>query len=192
MFTSPSCFVRACGAGSRARDCVTMNDINYYCQFETPIGMLLLVGDEHHLRQVGLQAGTHPTSISSDWIESERPFAMAIGQLRQYFAGTRTTFELPLAPHGTDFQHAVWRELQNIPYGHTLSYGELARALGNARASRAVGLANGANPLPVIVPCHRVIGADGSLTGFGGGLAIKRALLGLERAECVQDLFSHQ
>jgi methylated-DNA-[protein]-cysteine S-methyltransferase len=168
-----------------------MNHSNYYWQFETPIGGLLLVGDERQLRQIGLQGGTHPTPIGHDWIESEQPFGAVIEQLQQYFAGTRTAFELSLAPQGTDFQRAVWRELQRIPYGQTISYGNLARRLGNAKASRAIGLANGANPLPVVVPCHRVIGADGSLTGFGGGLAIKRALLGLEQAECVQDLFSH-
>ena len=99
-------------------------------------------------------------------------------------------FRLPLAPTGTPFQLAVWQLLREIPYGQTVSYGELARRLGQAEAARAVGLANGSNPLPIIVPCHRVIGADGSLTGFGGGLPIKRALLELEGAACVTDLFS--
>jgi methylated-DNA-[protein]-cysteine S-methyltransferase len=166
-----------------------MDHSNYYWQIETPIGALLLVGDATHLRQIGLQGGTSPAAISSDWVRSEAPFGAAIEQLQQYFSGTRRAFELPLAAQGTDFQRAVWRALQTIPYGQTVSYGDLAGKLGNAKASRAVGLANGANPLPVVVPCHRVIGADGSLTGFGGGLAIKRALLRLERAECVQDLF---
>jgi methylated-DNA-[protein]-cysteine S-methyltransferase len=167
-----------------------MNHNNYWWQFETPIGALLLVGDAQHLRRIGLQGGIHPETIDPAWIRAEAPFAAAIEQLQQYFAGARQQFELPLAADGTVFQRAVWRELQAIPYGHTVSYGALARKLGNAQASRAVGLANGANPLPVIIPCHRVIGADGSLTGFGGGLAIKRSLLALERAECVQDLFS--
>jgi methylated-DNA-[protein]-cysteine S-methyltransferase len=167
-----------------------MNDNNYWWQFETPIGPLLLVGDALHLRRIGLQGGTHPDPIDKQWIHSNAPFGAAIEQLQQYFAGIRREFELPLAAQGTSFQRAVWRELQAIPYGHTVSYGALARRLGNAQASRAVGLANGANPLPVVIPCHRVIGADGSLTGFGGGLAIKRSLLALERADCVQDLFS--
>jgi methylated-DNA-[protein]-cysteine S-methyltransferase len=168
-----------------------MNHNNYWWQFETPIGPLLLVGDALHLRRIGLQGGTHPDVVAADWIRAEDPFGAAIAQLHEYFAGVRQHFELPLAPQGTDFQRAVWRELQAIPYGQTVSYGALARKLGNAQASRAVGLANGANPLPVVIPCHRVIGADGSLTGFGGGLAIKRSLLALEQAECVQDLFSH-
>jgi methylated-DNA-[protein]-cysteine S-methyltransferase len=168
-----------------------MNDSNYWWQFETPIGPLLLIGDALHLRRIGLQGGTHPEPVAAEWIRSQAPFGAAIAQLHEYFAGARQHFELPLAPKGTDFQRAVWRELQRIPYGQTVSYGALARKLGNAQASRAVGLANGANPLPVVIPCHRVIGADGSLTGFGGGLAIKRSLLALEQAECVQDLFSH-
>jgi methylated-DNA-[protein]-cysteine S-methyltransferase len=167
-----------------------MNHNNYWWQFETPIGPLLLVGDALHLRRIGLQGGTHPDRVEAHWVRAEAPFQAAIEQLQQYFAGTREHFELPLAADGTAFQRSVWRELQAIPYGQTISYGTLARKLGNAQASRAVGLANGANPLPVVVPCHRVIGADGSLTGFGGGLAIKRALLALEHADCVQDLFS--
>ena len=118
------------------------------------------------------------------------PFAEAGRQLEEYFSGERQVFDLPLAPAGTPFQLAVWRALQGIGYGQTTSYGQLARELGHAHGARAVGLANGSNPLPVIIPCHRVIGADGSLTGFGGGLRIKRALLHLEGAACVTDLFS--
>lgn len=101
-------------------------------------------------------------------------------QLAEYFAGRRREFDLPLAPRGTDFQRAVWSELVRVPYGSTISYGELAGRVGRARASRAVGGANNRNPLPIVVPCHRVIGADGSLTGYGGGLDRKRALLTLE------------
>ena len=112
------------------------------------------------------------------------------GSSRENSAGNRRSFDLPLAPAGTAFQLAVWRALQGIAYGHTTSYGQLARDLGKLNGARAVGLANGSNPLPVIIPCHRVIGADGSLTGFGGGLEIKQALLRLEGASCVTDLFS--
>ena len=108
------------------------------------------------------------------------PLAEARIQLEAYFAGDLRVFDLPLAPEGTDFQLRVWKELSKIPYGETISYGELARRVGDPGAARAVGLANGANPLPVIVPCHRVIGADGSLTGYGGGLDRKRRLLELE------------
>lgn len=106
----------------------------------------------------------------------------AAEQLAQYFAGSRRAFDLPLAPRGTDFQRAVWSELARVPYGSTVTYGELAGRVGRARASRAVGGANNRNPLPIVVPCHRVIGADGSLTGYGGGLERKRALLALEGA----------
>ncbi len=104
-------------------------------------------------------------------------------QLREYFASRRREFELPLAPQGTVFQKAVWRALREIPYGATISYGELARRVGNPKASRAVGSANGANPLPIVIPCHRVIAGKGSLGGLGGGLPTKQALLGLENAE---------
>src|ERR1700719_661656 len=125
-----------------------------------------------------------------EWREDVAPFARVLTQLGEYFAGTRRAFRLLLAPEGTAFQLAVWEALRAIPYGETVSYAELARRLGNAGSARAVGLANGANPLPIIVPCHRVIGADGSLTRFGGGVHIKRALLLLEGAACVAGLFS--
>jgi methylated-DNA-[protein]-cysteine S-methyltransferase len=108
--------------------------------------------------------------------------AEAVRQLSEYFAGERKEFDFPLAPEGTEFQRAVWKRLQEIPYGQTISYGELARRVGNPKASRAVGAANGKNPIPIVIPCHRVIGADGKLTGFGGGLPIKEALLAIERS----------
>jgi len=159
-------------------------------EVESPIGRLLLAADAAGLVQVHFQAGPQPLQPAATWRHDALPLAQAAGQLAEYFAGTRRNFELPLAPRGTPFQLAVWRALQRIPYGETISYGELARRLGAPNAARAVGLANGANPLAIIVPCHRVIGADGSLTGFGGGLPIKRALLALERADCVADLFA--
>jgi methylated-DNA-[protein]-cysteine S-methyltransferase len=139
--------------------------------------------------RVHFQAGPHALAPDPGWRHDAGPFTPVARQLREYFAGTRRAFDLPLAPVGTSFQLAVWRALRAIPYGETRSYGQLAQALG-AGGARAVGLANGSNPLPIIVPCHRVIGADGSLTGFGGGLSIKHALLTLEGAECVRDLFS--
>lgn len=154
----------------------------YWHEFDSPVGRLLLAGDGKSLIQVGFQSGPRPLHPADGWIADGAPFRVAITQLDQYFAGERRGFDLPLAPRGTDFQRRVWRLLREIPYGKTLSYGELARRIGNPNASRAVGLANGANPLPIIVPCHRVIGADGSLTGFGGGLPIKRKLLALEGA----------
>jgi len=106
-----------------------------------------------------------------------------IRQLRAYFSGELEHFDLPLAPHGTPFQLEVWRRLCEIPYGETISYGELARRIGNPKASRAVGLANGSNPIPIIIPCHRVIGSNGKLTGYGGGLPIKQKLLALEHRQ---------
>lgn len=118
-----------------------------------------------------------------DWRRDDRAFAAAREQLRAYLDGCLTTFDLPLAPRGTPFQLEVWRALTEIPAGETISYGELARRIGRPSASRAVGAANGANPLPVVVPCHRVIGANGTLTGFGGGLDTKRWLLALERRD---------
>jgi methylated-DNA-[protein]-cysteine S-methyltransferase len=165
-------------------------ETTYWCEVDSPIGALLLAGDARVLRIVHFQAGPRPLRPPRNWRAEETPLRGVIRQLAEYFAGTRRTFTVPLAPAGTSFQLGVWQALRAIPYGETLSYGELARRLGSANGARAVGLANGSNPLPVIVPCHRVIGADGSLTGFGGGLRIKRALLQLEGAACVSDLFS--
>ncbi|HET9106578.1 MAG TPA: methylated-DNA--[protein]-cysteine S-methyltransferase [Steroidobacteraceae bacterium] len=154
--------------------------ILYWHEIDSPVGRLLLAGDGDSLIQVGFQSGPRPLQPPDGWRADAAPFRAAIAQLGEYFAGRRQAFDLPLAPRGTDFQRRVWNALRDIPYGRTISYGELARRIGNPGASRAVGLANGANPLPVLVPCHRVIGADGSLTGFGGGLPIKRRLLALE------------
>jgi methylated-DNA-[protein]-cysteine S-methyltransferase len=165
-------------------------ETTYWHEIDTPIGSLLLAGSARGLSCVGFQAGPRATRPQPHWVRSAEPFGAAASQLAAYFAGSLRMFHLVLAPQGTPFQLAVWGALQQIPYGETLSYGELARGLGHPQGARAVGLANGANPLPIIVPCHRVIGADGSLTGFGGGLPIKRALLALEGAACVSDLFS--
>lgn len=158
----------------------TTPDTLYWHEIDSPVGRLLLAGDGDGLIQVGFQSGPRPLRPADGWIVDGTPFRAAVTQLEEYFAGKRRRFELPLAPRGTEFQRQVWRALTEIPYGKTISYGELARRIDKPSASRAVGLANGANPLPIIVPCHRVIGADGSLTGFGGGLPIKRRLLALE------------
>lgn len=156
----------------------------------SPVGPLLLAADTGGLTHLHFQAGPHPLQPPGEWRHDAAPFAHAIEQLAAYFCGKRRAFHLPLAPAGTPFQLSVWQALRAIPYGETVCYGDLARQLGHPNGARAVGLANGANPLPIIVPCHRVIGADGSLTGFGGGLPIKRALLSLEGAACVADLFA--
>jgi methylated-DNA-[protein]-cysteine S-methyltransferase len=158
-------------------------DMLYWHEIDSPVGRLLLAGDGDSLIQVSFQSGPRPLRPAGGWIAEAAPFREAIRQLEEYFGGERRRFDLPLAPRGTGFQRRVWRALTEIPYGKTTCYGELARRIGKPSASRAVGLANGANPLPIIVPCHRVIGADGSLTGFGGGLPIKRKLLALENAE---------
>jgi len=121
--------------------------------------------------------------MDPEWREDKVPLREVIQQLRAYFAKELETFKLTLAPEGTDFQQSVWNELCGIPYGETISYGELAKRVGNPKASRAVGAANGQNPIPIIIPCHRVIGSDGKLTGFGGGLPIKQKLLALEQRQ---------
>ncbi len=164
--------------------------VTYWHEVASVIGPLLLTGTGTALTGVYFQAGPRPARPQVHWVRRAAAFAEAGRQLEEYFSGRRQVFDLALAPVGTQFQLAVWRALQGIGYGHTTSYGQLARDLGHAHGARAVGLANGSNPLPVIIPCHRVIGADGSLTGFGGGLAIKRALLHVEGAACVTDLFS--
>ena len=150
-----------------------------YTTHDSPIGELLLVGDDHALRGLYMQGGRTAIAVRPQWQEAPEPFAQACAQLDEYFAGSRTEFDLPLQMAGSEFQRRVWRALQDIPYGETASYGEIARRIGDADP-RAVGQANGRNPISVIVPCHRVIGADGSLTGYGGGLERKRILLELE------------
>lgn len=153
----------------------------YYCFLPTPIGELLLAGDEHGLSLIGFPEGSMCRRPEPDWIRSEKPFVNARKQLTAYFDGTRKDFDLPLNPAGTEFQLQVLHELQKIPYGSTTSYGEIAKRIGRPKAVRAVGAANGHNPIPIIIPCHRVVGSNGNLTGFGGGLATKEALLRLER-----------
>ena len=164
--------------------------IVYWHEIESPIGRLLLVGDGTALQRLHFQRPGRSMSPDPAWRRDGARFATVCAQLQEYFNGARRVFAVSLALAGSEFQRAVWKALQAIPYGETVSYGELARRLGRPRASRAVGLANGANPVPIIVPCHRVIGADGSLTGFGGGLAVKRALLELEGVPGVEDFFS--
>ncbi len=152
----------------------------YYTYMDSPIGSLLLAGDGENLHTLGFPGGKMQRRHEPGWVEDAAPFAQVIEQLRAYFAGKLERFDLPLAPEGTEFQRKVWSALQHIPYGETRSYGELAHEIGNGSASRAVGAANGQNPIPVIIPCHRVVGGNGSLTGFGGGLETKQRLLELE------------
>jgi len=151
-----------------------------YSTVTSPIGALMLCGDEEALTALHLP-GRHPQPAAG-WRRDDARFAGLARQLEQYFAGERTSFDVELRPRGGPFEREVWAELRRIPYGTTASYGELARGLGRPTAARAVGAANGRNPIAVIVPCHRVIGSDGSLTGYAGGLERKHALLALESA----------
>ncbi|GAA0724978.1 methylated-DNA--[protein]-cysteine S-methyltransferase [Dokdonella soli] len=161
-----------------------------YDYLDTPIGPLLLVADEHGLRHIDFPRADQGERIKRDWRRDRRNLGAAIEQLEAYFDGRLHTFDLALAARGTEFRRCVWNELARIPYGETISYGELARRIGDPSASRAVGAANGANPLPIIVPCHRVIGANGKLTGFGGGLPTKQWLLEHERRHAPRPAFA--
>ena len=147
---------------------------------DSPIGELLLLGDGDSLHGLYMQAGRHPVRINPAWQRDDEALAEARRQLEEYFAGERSTFDLKLHMDGTAFQRTVWHALTEIPYGETISYGELAKRIGRPDRARAVGTANGQNPIAVIVPCHRVIGANGKLVGYGGGLDNKRKLLELE------------
>jgi methylated-DNA-[protein]-cysteine S-methyltransferase len=146
-----------------------------YAPVDSPLGPLLLAGDGRVLQRLDFGGSPDP-----DWRRDDDAFADTRAQLAEYFAGRRRSFDLALDPAGTPFQLRVWEELLGIPYGETITYAELARRAGRPTAPRAAGHANGRNPIPVIVPCHRVVGADGSLTGYGGGLESKRFLLELE------------
>ncbi|MFK8081783.1 MAG: methylated-DNA--[protein]-cysteine S-methyltransferase [Granulosicoccus sp.] len=149
----------------------------------SPIGPLTLAADDHGLRHIIFPQGSRCFTAPDNWETTRYGFDDAISQLEEYFAGTRKTFTLKLSPHGTDFQRSVWLALLQVGYGHTSSYGEIAKLIGKPKASRAVGAANGANPIPIIIPCHRIVGSAGKLTGFGGGLPTKQWLLAHERGE---------
>ncbi len=156
-----------------------------YRYVDTPIGALLIAGDGTAIVETYF-AGAKP---KADWIRDDDALREAADQLHAYFSGERNTFDLPLAPRGTEFQQVVWHALLAIPYGQTTTYSTIAQRIGKPAAVRAVGAANGANPIPIIIPCHRVIGASGSLTGFGGGIDVKRQLLALEARVAGQTLF---
>jgi methylated-DNA-[protein]-cysteine S-methyltransferase len=164
----------------------------FFSILESPCGPLRCVVDERGaVARIDFVTGRDADALRRDgldqgWQEDEERTAEVRRQLTEYFAGRRQEFDLPLAPKGTDFQKQVWQALTSIPFGATTSYGELAGRIGRPKASRAVGAANGANPIPIVVPCHRVIGANGSLTGFGGGLDVKRTLLEIEGSPAAQ------
>lgn len=155
-------------------------DTTYYTIMKSPLGALLLAGNPKELQLIDFQAGSHPHNPKPEWKKAEEPFREVIQQLKSYFAGELREFRLKLAFNGTPFQKSVWSALQKIPYGQTWSYSDLAQNIGRPKAVRAVGAANGRNPLPIVIPCHRVIGKNGGLTGFAGGLDLKETLLALE------------
>ena len=157
----------------------------YYTYAASPIGQLLLAGSADALQVIGFPHGDKARRADIGWERYDEPFKKTARQLNEYFAGERREFELELTPEGTKFQVQVLEALRGIPYGETRTYRDIAEAVGRPKAVRAVGNANGRNPLPIVIPCHRVIGSDGSLTGFGGGIEAKRYLLELEQQHCV-------
>ena len=154
-----------------------------FTELNGPCGRLLLAGDDEAVRVLWFMDGKRTVEPAKEWVRDEAPLRHAAEELRAYFAGELREFSVRTRPEGTPFQVRVWRELERIPYGETISYGRLAQRVGNPNASRAVGLANGQNPISIIIPCHRVIGANGKLTGYGGGLPLKEKLLALERRQ---------
>jgi methylated-DNA-[protein]-cysteine S-methyltransferase len=155
-----------------------------YWTVDSPVGGLLLAGDGERLQRLHFHDPARPARIDGDWQRAAEPFADLCEQLDRYFAGERREFDLPVEPAGgTEFERRVWEALREIPYGETESYGELAERIGHPGQARAVGAANGRNPIAIVIPCHRVIGADGKLVGYGGGLEHKRFLLDLEHGE---------
>ncbi len=148
---------------------------------DSPLGSFLIAGEGRTIVRVSLPGSWAKEDVPADWVHEPGAMAPAARQLEEYFAGNRRTFDLDVVPTGTSFQLAVWRALQGIAYGTTASYRDVATSVGNPKATRAVGLANNRNPIALLIPCHRVIGADGSLTGYGGGLEMKSWLLAHER-----------
>ncbi len=155
----------------------------FYCYLFGPVGDFLVAGTDTSLHYTGFTSGHQQREPSAEWRRDTAPLSYAIPQFEAYFNGEPIDFDIPLSVQGTPFQQDVWRELQKVGFGQTASYGNIATRLGNPGASRAVGAANRANHLPIIIPCHRIIGADQSLTGFGGGLEAKLTLLRLEGAK---------
>jgi methylated-DNA-[protein]-cysteine S-methyltransferase len=157
-----------------------VDGVTFYTRIASPLGELLLAGSETRLAGLWMQDGPGRRPLGDGWVRADARFAAARAQVDEYFAGERREFELELEPAGTPFQRGVWRAVREIPYGTTSTYGELAARLGKTSSARAVGAANGLNPISIVIPCHRVVGARGALTGYAGGLERKRRLLELE------------
>ena len=158
---------------------MTSSQLNY-CIYESPVGNLLLAGDDNGLQRIQFECNI---KIEENWQENKESFKDVIQQLEEYFSRKRETFNLTLNPQGTDFQKQVWKRLENISFGKTKYYTEIAQEVGNPKAARAIGMANNKNPIPIIIPCHRVIGKNGTLTGFASGLDIKQKLLNIENKQ---------
>lgn len=172
-----------------------MNSLTRFTTMDSPFGQILVAGNLTGLSHISFLDGDHPLAPGESWREDEAFFADAISQLDAYLRGVRTTFDLQLAPRGTAFQERVWQAVRAIPYGRTAAYAQLACQLGQPKAPRAIGAANGRNPLPIVIPCHRVIGSNGALTGYRAGLSFKQKLLELERqmlSQSTQGKFSRQ
>ena len=159
---------------------------------ESPVGRLLLAADEDGLLEIAFAEGRTAPVVHQAWTCGGALLREPARQLQAFFAGEHRDFDLPLKPRGTAFQQRVWKLLREIPYGETISYGELARRAGNPAASRAVGFANGSNPIAIVIPCHRVIGSNGKLTGYGGGLENKRWLIEFERGQLFGQHLMHE
>jgi methylated-DNA-[protein]-cysteine S-methyltransferase len=168
-------------AAQQVVDDMKMLQAPYYSELDSPVGTLLLVGDDSSLQGLYMDPQKYRPALAAGCERHEKAFRSVREQLQAYFAGRLRRFEVTLAGEGSAFQKEVWRALLEIPFGQTESYGQLARRIGRDKASRAVGLANGRNPIGIIVPCHRVVGANGSLTGYGGGIERKKWLLEHER-----------
>jgi methylated-DNA-[protein]-cysteine S-methyltransferase len=155
----------------------------YYTKFDTPFCRVILAGNEKGLSHLHLNTGEgkRQFEVSKEWVHDHTLFLNTVEQINEYFEGNRREFNVKVNPEGTDFQKSVWRQLSKIPYGELRTYKDIARAVGNEKAARAVGMANGKNPIPLIIPCHRVIGTNGGLTGFAHGLEIKEKLIKLEQ-----------
>jgi methylated-DNA-[protein]-cysteine S-methyltransferase len=163
-----------------------ISDPIFYTFMDSPLGTILLARNSRGLRYIDFQEGDNCLIPEAGWQLEQGGFDETRAQLQAYFNGELRHFTLPLAPEGTPFQLQVWETLQTVPYGETISYADLANKVGRPRAARAVGAANGKNPLPIVIPCHRVIGSNGQLTGYAGGIHLKEALLSLEQPGCVE------
>lgn len=155
----------------------------YYALVESPLGSVLLVGDDVGLTHINFQDGNNRLAVQPDWEQSDTVLAEAVEQIGDYFQGKRKLFDLTLSTRGTEFQEQVWRAVSDIPYGSTDSYGSIAKQINRPKASRAVGAANGQNRLPIVIPCHRVVGSSGKLTGYAGGVYLKKWLLDHESGQ---------